>query len=242
MSLREILDVILRQRVLCLAVLGLTMAAGFVVAQPRPVYSASETFAVQPPRSPQVPNQLNMFRPSLAITAAVVAQRLKSPSGERQLRSRGLLGEYDVVPRNSGTVQTPAYVIPSLQATVSTHDRASALRGVALLVRVFQEELDSIQDEVDVAADQRITLSVLAAADAVRQAPARARALAGVALLGLAALVLVPLWYQQVGEWLRRRRVRRAAAGTSSAVAVPVPPPPRPAAAETPAGEAAGPA
>jgi hypothetical protein len=134
----------------------------------------------------------------------MVAKRLKNPTGQAQLKARGVAGDYDVVPRNSGTVQTPAYIIPSLQAQVTTHDQASALRSVDILVQAFRDELTTIQDELDVAANQRITVEVLAPAGAYRQLPSKIRALAGVGLSGLAGSILLSLWYDQ----LLRRRAR----------------------------------
>jgi hypothetical protein len=209
LSLREVLDVFGRRWMLSVAVLLLALGGGWLVAHPKPKYKAIEVFTVQPPVSPQVPNQLNSFRPSLAITAAVVAQRLKTPAGEAKLRTRGVVGDYDVVPRNSGTVQTPAYIIPSLQATATTFDQSSALRSVVLLARAFSDELTAMQDELDVAAAQRIVVSEVAPASVVVQLPSRSRALLGVGLLGTAGAVLVPLWYEQA---LRRRATPRSGA------------------------------
>jgi hypothetical protein len=166
-----------------------------------PTYVAQAMFVVQPPATPQVPNQLDTFRPSLALTASVVAQNLKSPSGESALRARGLVGEYDVVPRNSGTVQTPYYIIPSVQAIVIGHDQAVILRSVALLMDAFDDELVALQDQLDVARDQRITTEVIAPASASLQAPSRVRALAGVFIIGAGAAMLAPIWYDHLAAW-----------------------------------------
>jgi hypothetical protein len=217
LSLRDVLDVLGRRWPLSVVVLLLTLGVGWLVAHPAPTYTASEIFAVEPPVSPQVPNQLNVFRPSLAITAAAVAQRLKTPDGEARLRSRGLVGKYDVVPRNSGTVQTPAYIIPSLRAEVIANSQDVALRSVEVLTSVFREELSAMQDEWDVAATQRITVAVLAPASAVVLVPSRSRALAGVAILGLAGAIVLPLWYEQI----RRRRARRVAERAADRPATP---------------------
>jgi hypothetical protein len=213
LSLREVLDVLSRRWYLSLAVLLLTLGAGWLVVNPGQAYTASEIFAVQPPASPQVPNQLNVFRPSLAITAAVVAQRLKSPSGIEKLRARGVVGDYDVVPRNSGTVQTPAYIIPSLQATVTTFDATRALRSLAIVMQAFEDELTGMQDERDVAPSQRITINVLAPPSAIAQLPTKARAVFAVGVIGLAGSILLPQWVEAI---LVRRQLRRAQAAVRS--------------------------
>lgn len=207
MTLRDALGALGRRWMLALPILLLTTGACWVFGRPGATYTARETFVIQPPASPQVPNQLNAFRPSLALTASAVAQRLKSPLGERQLRARGVVGEYDLVPRNSGTVQTPAYIIPSVQALVTGRDRATALRSVSLLMSAFNSELAALQDRLDVAQDQRITTRVIAPADAVRHAPSRIRVLAGIGILGIVLAVLGPIWCDE----LARRAVTRSA-------------------------------
>ncbi len=215
MTLRDFIGALSRRWVVSVSVLLLTLVAAGLLGRPRPTFVAQETFAVQPPASPQLPNQLNTFRPSLAMTAAVVAQRLKTPQVESQLRAEGVVGDYDVLPRNSGTVQTPAYIIPSLQVVVTTHDRDAALRSVALVIRAFDNELSALQDQVDVAVDQRITTAVIAPASAALQLPSKSRALAAIGILGLSTALLAPLWYERLASrWEpRARRGRRRRKG-----------------------------
>lgn len=205
MSLREVLGILRHRWRVSAIVLALTLGAGWLVAHPTPTYVAKEVFAVQPPASPQLPNQLNNFRPSLAITAAMVAKRLNNPGGQAQMKARGVVGNYELVPRNSGTVQNPAYIIPSIEAQVTAGDRGGALHSVAILVDAFRDELAAIQDELDVASNQRIALEVLAPASAHLLLPSKVRALAAVGLLGLAGSILLSLWYDQL-----RRRGRRS--------------------------------
>lgn len=201
MTLVDVLDAVARRWWVSVSVVLLTGVFGWPLAHPPTTYVAQAIFVVQPPATPQVPNQLDTFTPSLALTASVVAQNLKSPSGESALRARGVVGEYDVVPRNSGTVQTPYYILPSVQAIVTGHDRDTTLRSVALLMSAFDSELVALQDQLDVAQDQRITTQVIAPASASLQAPSRIRALAGAFIIGVCAAVLAPIWCDRLAGW-----------------------------------------
>ncbi len=194
MSPREVVQALLRRWPIWLTVLIVTSVAGWFVAHPTPTFTATEIVAVQPPATPQMPNKLTDIRPSLAITSAVIARRLKSPSGEQQLRKLGVVGEYDLLPRNSGTTQNPAYVIPSIQIMVTTHDADAAMHSVDLVLRTFASELVALQDEWAVAKGQRLSIAVLAPAAVQPLVRSRTRALAAAGLIGLAAAVIASLW------------------------------------------------
>jgi hypothetical protein len=208
----------LRRRWLVLLVgMVATALVGLVVTHPRPTYNGSEVFAIQPPATPRVPNQLTGLGPSLALTGAAVARRLKSPARLAELRRQGMSDEYDVVPRNSGTTQNPSYWIPSIQILVTGHDEAQVLRSVATLFTAFQADLEALQDEWGVATSQRITTTVLAPPSAARLWPRKSRALAGVGLLGAAGSVAVALWCEEVLGRRRGQATGTAAAGTRPA-------------------------
>lgn len=207
MSPREVIETLLRRWPIWSAVLLLTAAAGWFVAHPTPTYIASEIVAVEPPSTDILPNQLTDLRPSLAITSAVVAQRLKNTTAEAQLRRTGVVGDYDLVPRNSGTTQNPAYLIPSIQITVTAHDAEAAARSVALVLTAFTNELVSLQDEWAVAGAQRLSIEVLAPTGIQAVVRAKSRALAGAGLVGLGVALTTTLWSDRV---LRRRNPNRA--------------------------------
>jgi hypothetical protein len=188
----------------------ITAATGYWAAQPPTLYRAVEVFAVRPPQTPDIPNQLASLRPSVATFSAGVAKRLSSPSGRGELRQAGVTGPYVLMPRNSGTRQTPEYLIASVQVTTTEGDEASALRSMATVTAAFTRELNALQDEWNVAAGERITITMLAEPTANKLPNSRVRALLGSALLGGALSVTVALW---LDEFLTRRR--RAADGAS---------------------------
>jgi hypothetical protein len=181
----------------------LTLGAGYWAAHPPVAYRAVEVFAVRPPQTPDIPNQLASLRPSVATFSAGVAQRLSSPSGRAQLRAAGVRGTYVLTPRNSGTRQTPEYLIASVQATVTEPDEQTALSSLSTITAAFNRELNELQDEWNVAADERITITMLAEPNATKLASSRIRALAGTLLLGTGLSVGAALW---LDEFLARRR------------------------------------
>src|SRR5918999_882475 len=97
-----------RQWLIMLIGLILTGGVGLWAAVLPPRYEAFEVFAILPPQLPNIPNQLTGLRPSLAVTGAVVAQRLMSGSGRAQLRRAGAAGQYTPFPRNHGPQGIPA--------------------------------------------------------------------------------------------------------------------------------------
>jgi hypothetical protein len=203
-SLREVIEVLRRQwRVLVIGVV-LTGLLGWLAAHPQPTFKAVTVIALQPPQTPRHPNRLTDLRPSIALTAAMVTRRLSSQSGDARLRSQGVQGNYAMAPRNSGTTQTPAYAIPSVEVSVTTNDRATALGSVTQLVTAFDAELTDLQKEWAVAVDDRISVVVLAPPTALALLPVKSRALAGSALLGTMGTVMAALWRNR--HMGRRRR------------------------------------
>jgi hypothetical protein len=197
----------------------ITVAAGYWAAQPPTLYRAVEVFAVRPPQTPDIPNQLASLRPSVATFSAGVAKRLSSPSGRAELGRAGVIGPYVLTPRNSGTRQTPEYLIASVQVTTTEGDEISALRSLATVTAAFTRELNALQDEWNVAAGERITITMLAEPTANKLPNSRIRALAGSVLLGAVLSVTVALW---LDEFLIRRR-RMADEETPSEGAEPAP-------------------
>jgi hypothetical protein len=152
----------------------------------------------------------------VATFSAGVAQRLSSPSGRAQLRQAGVIGPYVLTPRNSGTRQTPEYLIASVQATTTEADEQTALRSLATVTAAFTRELDELQNEWNVAAGERISITMLAEPTATRLPHSRVRALGGSLLLGTGLSIAAALW---LDEFLSRRR-RRSGARTATAALV----------------------
>jgi hypothetical protein len=215
-TLREIVRTLRRRWVVLAVGVVATAIAGWVVIHPGPTYEAKSLITLRAPRSQSVPNQFNDGRPSIALTGSLIAARLKSRSGEEQLRRDGVVGKYDLVPRNSGTSATPMYLIALLEVTAITHSEADGLRTVRTIVSRFASELDAVQAEWQVPGAERIGVAELAPPSIIPLHVLKSRALAGVALLGGFGTVLAALWLD--GPLARRqRRARRAPALRSDA-------------------------
>jgi hypothetical protein len=188
----------------------LTVLGGLAAAHVPPRYLASEVVVVQPPVSPYAPNPMTGLYPSLAITAAVVAERLSTPDAEAKFRAAGVVGPYEFLPRNTGTNQEPRYVIGSMTVTNIAGDPKTALRALTILTDAFANELKALQDRWNVAPQLRIGIATLVAPSATLLLHSTSRVLLGAALLGCVSTVAVTFWFD---EFRRRRRSRATVSG-----------------------------
>jgi len=135
----------------------------------------------------------------------------RAPDGAEEaadrLREAGVTGDYSLAPRNNGTVQTPYYTVPAEQLTVNGGDPDAAVASVAILTRLYSQELSDLQARAGVPTADRITTQVLVPPTATPVRGSKARGLIGVAVIGTIALVLIPVWYDRMA----RRRARRIA-------------------------------
>jgi hypothetical protein len=220
-SLREIVSTLSRRWAVLVVGAVVTALAGWVGIHPAPTYDAKSLITLRAPRSQNVPNQFNDGRPSLALTGTLVAARLKSRSGEAQLRRDGVAGKYDLVPRNSGTTATPLYIIALLEIQVVTNSERDALRSVKAIVSRFASELDAMQAEWDVPGAERISIAELAPPAILQMHVLKDRVLLGIALLGGIGSALAALWLDgPLARW-QRRRAWRAPAGRGTRRAQP---------------------
>lgn len=220
MFLSDVLRLLRRRWLILLCGLIVTAGVAMWAGNPPPSYRATEIFVVEPPRTPTIPNQLTGLRPSVAMTAAGVARRLSSHSERARLRRAGVSGSYALAPRNSGTRQTPEYLIASVQVTVTEPDEAAAMRSLAVITEAFAHELNALQDQWNVAAEERFTISMLAEPHAERLPSSKARAIAGASMLGAICSVALAAGYDR--SWRRRRSAAEATSGprpTAAAVA-----------------------
>lgn len=175
----------------------LTAAGGPLAIQMPTVYRAQEVVVFQPPPAAGNVNPLTGVYPSLATTTAAVSQRMRSPANLERFRRAGISDAFEFAPRNTGTVQMPQYTIASMSISVTAGDEAVALRSLAALDTAYAHELDQLQDEWDVALDQRIAVSTLVAPSAVLLPTSRPRALIGAGLLGMLVSFAAALWLDQ---------------------------------------------
>jgi hypothetical protein len=204
-------------------ILAVTLAAQWKVAHPAPVYRAAAVVALQPPTAETVkfdaPNPYSNPRSSLAATAAMVSQGLMSPSEQARLRAEGVVGTYNLQPRNSGTVQEPYFELPRIDVSVEAGDPATAKSSVVAVVADLDGVLLALQNQVGVEAGDRIVSLYLVMPSADRVFGSKIRGLFAVTLLGWGAAFLIPRWIKDAV--VRRSRSRTSGSGGSARSATP---------------------
>lgn len=212
MSFREVIETVRARWYVAAVVLLVTMAAGWRVDHPPKLFQATTVILLVPPQEPSSPNALAAATPSIAATGLLVDTILSDATSADRLRKAGVTGDYSLTPRNNGTVQTPKYTVPAEQLSVTGGDPNAVLTSVTNLGGVFIAELNDLQTRSDVPQSLRITTQVLVPPAVEPVHGSKLRGLVGVALLGIIALVVVPIWFNQY----MRRRNRRAADGASA--------------------------
>ncbi len=214
MFLSDMAGVLERRWYLIVAGALLTAAVANPAVRTDDRFLASEVLMIQPPVSPYAPNPVTGLYPSIAVTAAAIANRLNTPDSQAMFRSKGVTGTYRFEPRNTGTRQEPRYVIGSMSITNISTDEDAGLRSLRILSDTYEQELKTMQDEWRVRKDLRITVATLVPASSILLTHAPLRSLIGVALLGMLTTAAVTLWTDAA---LSRRRRRRSAARLSTA-------------------------
>ena len=206
MSFREVIETVRSRWYIAAVVLLVTAAAGWKVDHPPRVFQATSVLLLVPPQDPAAPNTLAAATPSIAATGLMVDTVLSDSTSAARLRQAGVTDDYSLTPRNNGTVQTPRYTIPAEQLSVTGHDPNAVLTSLTNLSAVFIAELNDLQARADVPASLRITTQELVAPAVAQVHGSKSRGLAGVAILGTIAIVVLPNWYDRY----MRRRNRRA--------------------------------
>jgi hypothetical protein len=216
-SPREVAEALLRRWYVLLLALALTAAGAYKVLHTAPQYQSSAVVVLKPPVTGNQPNQLTNLQPPLATLSYGVIQQLESPTGLEELRSAGVGGSYQLIPRNSGTSATPRYLIPSVQVQAQRAGAAEADRAVRRVIEVYTRHVTDLQTAQGVAPGARISASVLVEPSAAPVRGTRSRALAGTALLGGISGILGALWCDRYAlrrstrKGDSRRPVRRTA-------------------------------
>lgn len=205
MTFRELIETVRARWYVAAVVVLVTMAAGWKVDHPPKVFQASTVILLVPPPLPSSPNALAAATPSIAATGLLVDSVLGDATSADRLRKAGVTGDYSLTPRNNGTVQTPKYTVPAEQLSVTGGDPNAALTSVTNLASVFIAELNDLQTRTDVPQSMRITTQLLVSPAVAQVHGSKLRGLAGVALLGMIALVVAPVWFDR---YLRRRNRR----------------------------------
>ncbi|HEU5332334.1 MAG TPA: hypothetical protein VFU73_06220 [Actinocrinis sp.] len=205
MSLREVLSVIRFRWYVAVAVLLVTAAAGAWVHHPKPTFVGTCVVVLEPPADPTAPNRLSAVTSSIATAGYMVNLAVMDDSQADALRRAGVVGEYAITPNNNGTAETPQYDLPSEVLTVETGDPKTAVSGVAALEAAYAKRFQDIQAQDGVPKSLWITPEILVPPVAQQVIGSRSRGVIGVGALGLAAMVILPIWYDR---WATRRRGR----------------------------------
>ncbi|WP_055525417.1 hypothetical protein [Streptomyces graminilatus] len=207
MSPRDVAEALLRRWYISVLALLLTAVGAYPVIRPAPQYLSSAVVVLKPPVTGNQPNQLTNLQPPLATLSYGVIQQLASPSGRDELSDAGVHGTYQLIPRNSGTSATPAYLIPSLQVQARAADPVEADTRVQRIIDVYSAHVAHVQAAQGISAGARINASVLVAPSAAQVMGTRSRAVAGTALLGATVALLSALWFDQFALRRRKRKV-----------------------------------
>ncbi|GAA4974444.1 hypothetical protein [Actinoplanes utahensis] len=213
MFLSDMAGVLKRRWYVILAGAVITAASVLPAARTQDRFLASEVLMIQPPVSHYAPNPVTGLYPSIAITAAAVANRLNTADSQEMFRSKGVIGTYRFEPRNTGTRQQPRYVIGSMSITNISTDEEGGLHSIKVLRTTFEQELDAMQDEWKVKRDLRITVAPLVPPSSTLLTHSPIRSVMGVGLIGMLVTAAVAMW---TDEFARRRR-RTVATPLSSA-------------------------
>jgi hypothetical protein len=182
-----------------------TVSVGLLAVHTPARYLATEVLVLKPPVSSYAPNPVTGLNPSLAVTAAAVANRLSTADSKAMFQSLGVTGTYTFEPRNTGTNQEPRYVISSMAINDTADSEKASLRSIAILADVFQKQLNELQDRWKVANDARIRMAVLVPAASTLLPHSAFRSLIGAGLLGVVVTLAAVFWTEDIA---RRRRVR----------------------------------
>jgi hypothetical protein len=198
----EVVRALLRRWYVLLLAVVLTAAGAYHELHPRQVYLSSAVIVLKPPVTGNQPNQYANLQPSVAFVSYAAVQQLQSSAGKAELKAAGVRGVYRLLPRNSGTSVTPAYLIPSLQVQSEQPDPAQADAMVGRIVDTYTKHVKLLQDTQHVAPASQMSAGLLVPPNAVQVTGVKSRALAGVALAGLFGGTLAALW---TDRWLTRR-------------------------------------
>jgi uncharacterized protein involved in exopolysaccharide biosynthesis len=205
MYLSDMAGVLERRWYLILAGALLTAAAASPTVHTEDRYLASEVLMIQPPVSEYAPNPVTGLYPSIAVTAAAVANRLNTSDSQEMFANKGVTGTYKFEPRNTGTRQQPRYVIGSMSITNISTDEKAGLRSLAILRTTYEQELKQMQDEYNVKKGLRITVALLVPPTSTLLTHSPLRSLVGLGLLGAVGTCAVAFW---TDAFLGRRRKR----------------------------------
>jgi len=228
-SPEEVVRALVRRWYVLLLALALTAVGAYHELKPPLTYRSSAVVVLKPPVTDNQPNQFANLQPPLAVVSHAVVEQLQSPSGAAQLRAAGVTGAYRLLPRNSGTSVTPAYLIPSLQVQADEPDPARADATVRTIIAAYTRQVDVLQDAQHIAAASRMSVDLLVPPNAVQVTGTKSRALAGVALAGLVGGTLCALWTDRLlGRRTAGRTRRLPWRRTPTTAPAPAPPVPAP--------------
>jgi hypothetical protein len=206
MNLREIAALMRRHLLAVTLVLTIAAGAGYDIRSTPPVYSQSATVVFTATDSPADSNLKTQFINPLIATEVMMTQIMTGSEAQSQVRAAGGTAQFGIVPENLYSLQYPNYSEPSATLTTTSPNTADVQRTFTVVLRILGQRLAAIQAQAGAPPSRRIRTFVLAQTRPVAQPGSPMRAFAGLAVLTLVALVMVPTFLDR-----RRSPVRRTA-------------------------------
>lgn len=192
-----------RWYILLALILGSAGLVWVASGQVKPTYEAEATLVLLPPRNIETPRSNRYLAlGGLSDSVDVLARAMGSAETAESIQEKAPGATYELVPDYATSA-------PILLVTASGPDRATTAAMLQAVLGRTAETLNSLQDEINVELDQRISLVTLVAEpDPVVSHKSQLRTLAvlGVGLLMVSAMVTAAL--DGILLWRRGRALR----------------------------------
>jgi hypothetical protein len=217
MAFTDIVSLLRRHIAAVAVVLAIASAAVYWArtAPPSYVESGSVVFTVTRHLAGlnRTPRQNGMMAQSLIATEATVAQSLSPGGAPGGLRTAYGPAEFTLVPFNSYDLEYPNYSLPSATLTVTSPAAAATHRAFRAVFALVARGMTARQRAAGVPPGGRIRVYVAADTGAQLKHGSHARALGGMAVLAMVAVVTVAGWLDRRRRPAGRRRAGRVMGG-----------------------------
>ncbi|WP_280695762.1 chain length determinant protein [Kitasatospora sp. GP82] len=215
--MREVLRVIRKRWYVTLPIVLITIALSAVANTVLPTTYQSQcsiSLLNSPDVAAQAPNNGNpflTFSQALTVTADFLGRRLSSDESAKELKARGLTGEYGVKLADNA-------MGPFLTLTVTGPNPAQVEKSIAVLNTYAADQLKAIQAEQKAPAGSQIASTVIVPPQAPQaQTKTKLQSVALIALGGLAVAFLSGFVAENLAGVLQRRRARSRKHGSAAA-------------------------
>ncbi|MGE7432959.1 MULTISPECIES: YveK family protein [Kitasatospora] len=217
--MREVLRVIRKRWYVTLPIVLITVALSAVANSVLPTTYQSQcsiSLLNSPDVAAEAPNNGNpflSFSQALTVTADFLGRRLSSDESAKDLKARGLTGEYGVKLADNA-------MGPFLTLTVTGSDPAQVKKSTVVLNTYAADQLKAIQTEQKAPAGAQITSTVIIPPQEPQaQLKQKLQSVALIGLAGLAVAFLSAFVAENLAGVLQRRRAGSGAAAAGATAA-----------------------